>query len=102
MCGRAAARIAAAPLDGVFCGGSCGGGGLGGVPPQVGVAAAEKRRWLELPSGEALGVALRDKWLVEYPTVHVVLPGGEGAFPVADSAGPDAPPAANRWLTLPE
>ena len=42
---------------------------------QAGVAAAEKHRWLRLDVDKPLGEALRSLWLVEFPLVHVALPG---------------------------
>lgn len=89
---------------------------------QAGVAAAEKHRWLRLDVDKPLGEALRSRWLVEFPLVHVALPGTapgrrgpalrfppkprtspstpgeESDFPLATSSDPDAPPPGNRWL----
>lgn len=62
------------------------------------MAASQKNRWLEVALSEPLGKALSGKWLVEFPTLHVAAPGEEGRFPLAESAEPEAPPEANRWL----
>ena len=50
-------------------------GALPGAAVQAGVAAAERCRWLELDGTVPLHEALRSKWIVEFPTVHVALPG---------------------------
>lgn len=71
---------------------------LATLATQAGVAASQKNRWLEVPLTQPLGTSLQEKWLVEFPTLHVAAPGEEGRFPLASSAEPEAPPPENRWL----
>ena len=65
---------------------------------KVGLPPSTAARWLELPPSQPLRTSLAGKWLFEFPTLHVCLPGREGEFPLAASASPEAPPEANVWL----
>lgn len=65
---------------------------------KVGVPPSTAARWLELPPTQSLRTSLAGKWLFEFPTLHVALPGREGEYPLASSAAPEAPPEANVWL----
>ena len=65
---------------------------------KVGVAAAATARWLPLRADLPLKEQLAGKWVLEHPVVHVALPAQAGAYPLADGAAPEPPPAGNKWI----
>ena len=65
---------------------------------KVGVAAAATARWLPLRAELPLREQLAGKWLLEHPVIHVALPAQADAYPLADGAAPEPPPAGNKWI----